>query len=86
MEGCPDFKFNNKLKIVKLKEWSKTAFGELTSKKKNLLEEFVVIDIIQESRNLTKEEIMIVAIIIVELKYFAGQDESIWKRNQEYYD
>ena len=49
---------------------------------KNLLEEFVVIDIIQESRNLTKEEIMIVAIIIVELKYFVGQDESIWKTNQ----
>ena len=69
-----------------LKEWSKTAFGELTSKKKNLLEEFIVIDIIQESRNLTKEEIMIVAIIIVELKYFVGQDESIWKTNQEYFD
>ena len=69
-----------------LKEWSKTAFGELTSKKKNLLEEFVVIDLIQESRNVTEDEVMIVAIIRVELKYFSRQDGSIWNTNQEYYD
>ena len=86
VEGCPDLRFNKNLWIVKLKGWSKTTFGELTSKKKNLLEEFVVIDLIQESRNLSGDEIIIGAIIIVEQKYLAGEDESIWNRNQAYYD
>ena len=60
--------------------------GELNNKKKNLLEEFVVIDLIQKSRNLTEDEIMTVATIIVKLKYLAVQQESIWNKNKEYYD
>ena len=82
----PRLKIQSKLKILKLKEWSRTTLGELNNKKKNLLEEFVVIDLIQESRNLSGDEIIIGAIIIVEQKYLAGEDESIWNRNQAYYD
>jgi len=41
VEGCPDYILNIKLRMLKqkLKEWSKSNFGELTSKKNSLLEE-----------------------------------------------
>ena len=82
----PRLQIQQKLKILKLKERSRTTPGELNNKKKNFLEEFVVIDLIQKSRNLTEDEIMTVATIIVKLKYLAVQEESIWNKNKEYYD
>ena len=82
----PRLQIQQKLKILKLKEWSRTTPGELNNKKKNFLEEFVVIDLIQKSRNLTEDEVMTVATIIVKLKYLAVQEESILNKNKEYYD
>lgn len=41
VQHCPDFILSNKLKLLKnkLKEWSKSNFGELVNKKNSLLNE-----------------------------------------------
>ncbi|WMV58251.1 hypothetical protein MTR67_051636 [Solanum verrucosum] len=80
--GCPDYILNIKLRMLKqkLKEWSKSNFGELTSKKNSLLEELAEIDLIQETRELTEDEVIIRATIVVELEELAKNEESKWRQ------
>ncbi|WMV13355.1 hypothetical protein MTR67_006740 [Solanum verrucosum] len=82
VEGCPDYILNIKLRMLKqkLKEWSKSNFGELTSKKNSLLEELAEIDLIQETRELTEDEVIIRATIVVELEELAKNEESKWRQ------
>lgn len=83
VEGCPDYKLSFKLRVMKqkLKEWSKNTFGELINKKNNLLEELAEIDLAQESRDLSVDEMMVRATIIVELEELAKNEESRWRQN-----
>ncbi|WMV12488.1 hypothetical protein MTR67_005873 [Solanum verrucosum] len=80
VEGCPDYKFSIKLKMLKqkLKEWSKTTFGEFTNKRNNLLEELAEIDRTQDDRDLTEDEMMVRATILVELEVLAKNEEASW--------
>lgn len=81
-EGCPDYKLNVKLRMLKqkLKDWSKTTFGEMTNKKNSLLEELAGIDLTMESRDLTEEEMMVRATIVVELEDMAKNEEAKWRQ------
>uniref|UniRef100_A0A0V0IFJ2 Putative ovule protein n=1 Tax=Solanum chacoense TaxID=4108 RepID=A0A0V0IFJ2_SOLCH len=82
VEGCPDFKLSMKLKMVKqkLKEWSGVTFGELINKKNRLLNELAEIDLIQNDRMLTEDEMIIRATILVELEELAKNEESRWRQ------
>lgn len=82
IEGYPDYRFNIKLKMLtqKLKEWSKSNFEELTKKKNRLLKELAEIDLILQSRDLTKDEMMVRATIVVELEELAKHEESKWRQ------
>ncbi|WMV50549.1 hypothetical protein MTR67_043934 [Solanum verrucosum] len=75
--GCPDYKLCTKLKLLKqkLKDWSRNTFSEMTNRKNNLLEELVVLDRAQEDRELSEEELMVRATILVELEVLANHDE-----------
>ncbi|KAG5624619.1 hypothetical protein H5410_009837 [Solanum commersonii] len=86
VEGCPDYRLNIKLRMLKqkLKEWSKSNFGELTSKKNSLLEELAEIDLIQETRELSEDEVIIRATIVVELEELAKNEELKWKQKGFY--
>ncbi|KAG5595783.1 hypothetical protein H5410_037015 [Solanum commersonii] len=61
----------------KLKDWSKTNFGEITNKKNSLLEELAGIDLTMESRDLSE------ATIVVELENMAKNEEANGDRNLE---
>lgn len=69
-KSYPDYRLNIKLRMLKqkLKERSKSNFGELTSKKNSLLEELAETDLIQETRELTEDEVILRATIVVEQK------------------
>lgn len=70
LEGCPDYKFSVKLKMLrqKLKEWRKTVCGELNNRKNSLFEELADIDLAQNNRDFTEDEMMIRATFLVELE------------------
>jgi len=78
VEGCPDYKLSMKLKLLKqkLKEWSKQVGGVLGTKKNKLLSELGDIDLAQDSRLLTEDELMVRATILVELEELAKIEES----------
>jgi len=80
--GCPDYKLCTKLKLLKqkLKDWSRNTFSEMTNRKNNLLEELVVLDRAQEDRELSEEELMVRATILVELEVLANHDEERWRQ------
>jgi len=82
VEGCPDYKLSMKLKLLKqkLKEWSKQIGGELGTKKNKLLSELGDIDLAQDSRLLTEDELMVRATILVELEELAKIEESRWRQ------
>ncbi|WMV51646.1 hypothetical protein MTR67_045031 [Solanum verrucosum] len=82
VEGCPDFKFSMKLKMLKhkLKEWSRVTFGELNNKKNILLSELAEMDLIQNDRVLTEDEMMIRATVLVELEELTKNEESRWRQ------
>ncbi|WMV37218.1 hypothetical protein MTR67_030603 [Solanum verrucosum] len=81
VEGCPDYRLSNKLKMLKqkLKEWSKQTFNERTRRKNSLLEELSELDKIQEERELFEDEVLIRATILVELEVLAKQEEASWR-------
>ncbi|WMV38581.1 hypothetical protein MTR67_031966 [Solanum verrucosum] len=64
----------------KLKEWSGVTFGELINKKNKLLNELAEIDLIQNDRMLTEDEMIIRATILVELEELAKNEESRWRQ------
>ncbi|WMV33281.1 hypothetical protein MTR67_026666, partial [Solanum verrucosum] len=82
VDGCPDFKFSMKLKMLKqkLKDWSSVTFGELNNKKNSLLSELAEMDLIQNDRVLTEDEMMIRATVLVELEELAKNEESRWRQ------
>uniref|UniRef100_M1D672 Uncharacterized protein n=1 Tax=Solanum tuberosum TaxID=4113 RepID=M1D672_SOLTU len=82
VEGCPDYRLSNKLKMLKqkLKEWSKQTFNERTRRKNSLLEELSELDKIQEERELFEDEVLIRATILVELEVLAKQEEASWRQ------
>ncbi|WMV59774.1 hypothetical protein MTR67_053159 [Solanum verrucosum] len=82
VDGCPDFKFSMKLKMLKqkLKDWSSVTFGELNNKKNSLLSELAEMDLIQNDRALTEDEMMIRATVLVELEELAKNEESRWRQ------
>ncbi|KAG5585521.1 hypothetical protein H5410_045955 [Solanum commersonii] len=82
VEGCPDFKFSMMLK-QKLKDWSGVTFGELNNKKNSLLSELAEMDLIQNDRVLTKDEIMIRETVLVELEELAKNEESRWRQKSK---
>lgn len=82
VEPSPDYKFTVKLKRMKrrLKDWSRTTFGERINKKNSLLNEPAELDLALESRVLTEEETMVGATIIVELDDLAKNEEASWRQ------
>ncbi|WMV54087.1 hypothetical protein MTR67_047472 [Solanum verrucosum] len=58
VEGCPNYRLNVKLRMLKekLKEWRNANFGKLVNKKNSLLEELAEIDELQGARDLTEDE------------------------------
>lgn len=59
----------------KLKVWSWKTFSEMANRKNNLLEELAVLDRTREDRDLSQEELMVRATILVELEVLAKHDE-----------
>ncbi|XP_059284325.1 uncharacterized protein LOC132037735 [Lycium ferocissimum] len=86
VEGCPDYIFCTKLKMLKqkLKDWSKTTSGELTNRKNSLLNELAEIDLRTDQRELSEDEMMIRATVLVELEELAKNEESSWRQSPEY--
>ncbi|KAK6803376.1 hypothetical protein RDI58_001160 [Solanum bulbocastanum] len=82
VEGCPDYRLNIKLKMLKekLNDWSKANFGMIANKKNSLLEELAEIDELQGTRDLTEDEMMVRATIVVELEELAKNEESRWRQ------
>ena len=82
LEGYPDYRLNVKLKMLKekFKKWSKANFGKIVNKKKNLQEKLAEIDELKGTRDLTEDEIMIRATIVVELEELKKVEESRWRQ------
>lgn len=81
LEGYPDYRLNVKLKMLKekFKKWSKANFGKIVNKKKNLQEKLAEIDELKGTRDLTEDEMMVRATIVVELEEVAKYEESKWR-------
>lgn len=77
-----DYRTSIKLKMLKqkLKEWSKTTFGDLLNRKNSLLNELADLDHTQDITDLSEEEMMIRATILVELEELAMNEESSWRQ------
>lgn len=80
--GRPDYKLSVKLRNLKqkLKVWSKATFGEQVSRKNSLLNELAELDLIQDNRSLTEDEMMIRATVVVELEELAKNEEARWRQ------
>ncbi|WMV09464.1 hypothetical protein MTR67_002849 [Solanum verrucosum] len=82
VEGCPDFKLCAKLEVLKqkLKIWSKFVLGEHTNRGNTLLQELAELDLAQDNRVLTEDEMVVKATILVELEVLAKNEESTWRQ------
>lgn len=64
----------------KLKSWSKETLAKLAHKKSKLLEELSELDKAQEDRELSQEELMVRATILVEFETMTKQEEEKWRQ------
>ncbi|WMV32614.1 hypothetical protein MTR67_025999 [Solanum verrucosum] len=82
VEGCPNYKLSVKLKMLKqkLKDWSKSVCGELCNRKDSVLKELVDIDLAQNTRTLSEDELLVRATVLVELEDLAKNEESRWRQ------
>lgn len=63
----------------KLREWSKSNQGNLKVQKSNLLNQLAVFDKILESRNLTKEELVEKAFVLMKYELLKNEEEA-WRQ------
>ncbi|KAH0720627.1 hypothetical protein KY289_005968 [Solanum tuberosum] len=77
-----DFKLATKLSLlkVKLKEWSKETKGNWRARKDQLLEQIGSLEIIQEARPLTDDELMMKAQWAMEYEETARNEEIHWRQ------
>ncbi|WMV36831.1 hypothetical protein MTR67_030216 [Solanum verrucosum] len=82
VEGCPDYKLSVKLNMLKqkLKDWNKSVCGELCNRKDSLLKELADIDLAQNTRTLSEDELLVRATVLVELEDLAKNEESRWRQ------
>lgn len=82
VHGYTDYKLCTKLRLLKqkLKNWSRVTFPEMATRKSNLLEELAELNKDQEDRELSHDEIMVRATILVEHKALAKHDEEKWRQ------
>ncbi|KAG5602255.1 hypothetical protein H5410_033625 [Solanum commersonii] len=82
VEGCHDYKLSVKLNMLKkkLKDWSKSVCGELCNMKDSLLKELADIDLAQNTRTLSEDELLVRAAVLVELEDLAKNEESRWRQ------
>ncbi|WMV45909.1 hypothetical protein MTR67_039294, partial [Solanum verrucosum] len=80
--GCLDYVLSLKLRMLKKKitEWSKLVCGGLDTKKRNLLAELADIDLIQDTRALNEDEMIVRATVLVELEKLAKNEEARWRQ------
>lgn len=67
----------------KLKKWSKTIFGELTNKKNCLLNKLA--DLALDNRDLTEDEMMIRATVLVELRSWQKNRRPVGGKSSGFY-
>ncbi|KAG5577642.1 hypothetical protein H5410_057776 [Solanum commersonii] len=80
--GSPYYVLSLKLRMLKKKitEWSKLACGGLDIKKRNLLAEFADIDLVQDTRALNEDEMIVRTTVLVELEKLAKNEEARWRQ------
>ncbi|WMV18962.1 hypothetical protein MTR67_012347 [Solanum verrucosum] len=80
--GRPDYILACKLKSpkVKLKEWSRTAQGNLGLQKQNILNQLYDLDVIQAHRCLSDDESFLRAVLTVEFEKVAKKEEVAWRQ------
>ncbi|KAG5585513.1 hypothetical protein H5410_045947 [Solanum commersonii] len=78
----PDYILVAKLKALKekLKEWRKTAQGNLGTQKQNVLKQLAELEEIQENRSLRPEEITSKTALISEFEDIAKREEIAWRQ------
>lgn len=82
VQGHPDFILATKLKLLKakLKEWNTTNFGDLAKRKTELLNQLTILDVLQEQRNLTDDELIQKANITLDFEEISKYEESSWRQ------
>nr|XP_033508703.1 uncharacterized protein LOC117273621 [Nicotiana tomentosiformis] len=82
VQGHPDFILATKLKLLKakLKEWNAANFGDLAKKKTELLNQLTILDVLQEQRNLTDDELIQKANIALDFEEISKYEESSWRQ------
>ncbi|WMV48297.1 hypothetical protein MTR67_041682 [Solanum verrucosum] len=80
--GRPDYILACKLKSlkVKLKEWSRTAQGNLGLQKQNILNQLYDLDVTQAHRCLSDDESYLRAVLTVEFEEVAKKEEVAWRQ------
>ncbi|KAG5585506.1 hypothetical protein H5410_045940 [Solanum commersonii] len=80
--GCLDYVLSLKLRMLKKKitEWSKLVCGGLDTKKRNLLAELADIDLVQDTRALNEDEMIVRATVLVDLEKLAKNEEARWRQ------
>ncbi|XP_075087637.1 uncharacterized protein LOC142169644 [Nicotiana tabacum] len=82
VQGHPDFILATKLKLLKakLKEWNVANFGDLAKRKTELLNQLTILDVLQEQRNLTDDELIQKANIALDFEEISKYEESSWRQ------
>ncbi|WMV37865.1 hypothetical protein MTR67_031250 [Solanum verrucosum] len=78
-EGRPDFILAFKLRALKdkLKEWTKTSYGNLAMQKQSMLAKLAELEEIQDQRALTEDETLSKAELFVDFENIATCDEIV---------
>jgi len=80
--GRPDYILADKLKYLegKLKEWSRTSQGNLGLQKQNILSQLTELEVIQDQRQLSDDEIYLRTTLTVEFEENAKKEEVAWRQ------
>nr|XP_009774803.1 PREDICTED: uncharacterized protein LOC104224793 [Nicotiana sylvestris]XP_016490633.1 PREDICTED: uncharacterized protein LOC107810374 [Nicotiana tabacum] len=81
VQSRPDYVLAKKLRLlkVKLKEWTGQG-GNLEVLKTICLNKILVLDVVQESRDLSEDELVQKASLVMELEEIAKNEELIWRQ------